>query len=360
MAVGLPLKTTYANGDVFSASDINDTNGTINLIGYGAPYVSGKNAIINGGMDIWQRGTSFVPTASSYTVDRWQAIRSVSGSTVSRQSVSDTTNLPTIQYCTRVSRDSGDTSTSVISFAQSIESTNSYRMAGQSVVVSFYARKGANYSAASSVLAYALYSGTGTDQNVLSGYTGSATTLSGNATLTTTWQRFTATATVAATATELGLSFTFTPVGTAGAADYFEITGVQLEQGSAATTFSRSGGSITGELQNCQRYLPAFQNGNFFNGFNNLTTRSFFTVKFPTTARKAATGITTPGASNFTLFNASTVGGTATAITYDNSGTESADIYLDNTAGSPTMTVGYGALMRIGASGYILFTGCEL
>jgi hypothetical protein len=33
MAVGLPLKTTYANGDVYSASDVNDTNGTINIIG---------------------------------------------------------------------------------------------------------------------------------------------------------------------------------------------------------------------------------------------------------------------------------------------------------------------------------------
>ena len=31
MAVGLPLKTTYANGDVYSASDVNDTNGTVNL-----------------------------------------------------------------------------------------------------------------------------------------------------------------------------------------------------------------------------------------------------------------------------------------------------------------------------------------
>ena len=32
MAVGLPAKTTYVNGDVFSASDINDTNGTLNLL----------------------------------------------------------------------------------------------------------------------------------------------------------------------------------------------------------------------------------------------------------------------------------------------------------------------------------------
>lgn len=32
MAVGFPTKITYADGDVFSASDINDTNGTINLV----------------------------------------------------------------------------------------------------------------------------------------------------------------------------------------------------------------------------------------------------------------------------------------------------------------------------------------
>jgi hypothetical protein len=32
MAAGFPTKVTYANGDVFNASDINDTNGTLNLI----------------------------------------------------------------------------------------------------------------------------------------------------------------------------------------------------------------------------------------------------------------------------------------------------------------------------------------
>ena len=32
MAVGLPLKTTYVNGEVYSASDVNDTNGTVNLL----------------------------------------------------------------------------------------------------------------------------------------------------------------------------------------------------------------------------------------------------------------------------------------------------------------------------------------
>lgn len=32
MAVGFPTKVTYANGDVYSAADVNDTNGTLNLL----------------------------------------------------------------------------------------------------------------------------------------------------------------------------------------------------------------------------------------------------------------------------------------------------------------------------------------
>ena len=118
MAVGFPLKTTYANGDVYSASDVNDTNGTINLLGLSASTSAGKNAMINGGMDIWQRGTTSasITTSIVYTADRWAAISGAStGTVVSRQTTSDTTNLPTIQYCARVARTAGQTGTSLLS-----------------------------------------------------------------------------------------------------------------------------------------------------------------------------------------------------------------------------------------------------
>jgi hypothetical protein len=233
----------------------------INTFSGGNPINSlqaaGKNAVINGGMDIWQRGTSLAVTSSStsfYSADRFNTYRGATGSTVSRQATSDTTNLPTIQYCARVQRDSGDTSTTNIFFAQALESLNSYRFAGQTVTLSFYARKGANYSAASSALGVKLQSGTGTDNNIIVGFTGNTDVISQTATLTTTWQRFTYSGTVGASATQVGALFTFTPVGTAGANDYFEITGVQIEQGSTATTFSRAGGTIQGELAACQRY----------------------------------------------------------------------------------------------------------
>ena len=261
MATGWPMKTTYANGDVYSASDVNDITGTINLLtSTTLSNQAGKNAIINGGFDVWQRGTSIAAIATNgvYTADRWLVGRNgaVTGATITRQTTSDTTNLPSIQYCARVSRDSGNTSTQIIRFGSPIETINSIPYAGKTVNISFYARKGANYSAASSALAFQIMSGTGTDQNNFTvPYTGETTVLSSSVTLTTTWQRFTASATVGATATELLARFEFTPVGTAGAADYYEITGVQLELGSYATTFSRAGGTIQGELAACQRYF---------------------------------------------------------------------------------------------------------
>ena len=112
------------------------------------------NHVINGGMDIWQRGTSFASAASlQYTTDRFQFLRagSVAGGTLSRQNTNDTTNLPNIQYCARVQRDSGSTNTGAKNFYQTIETSNSIPFAGKTVVFSFYARAGANFSATSSI-----------------------------------------------------------------------------------------------------------------------------------------------------------------------------------------------------------------
>jgi hypothetical protein len=242
-----------------------------------APFVAGKNAFINGGFDFWQRGTSISNFGffTLYTADRWNFVSVNSGRTISRQATGDTTNLPNIQYCGRFQRDSGNTDTTYWQTSQSIESTNSIPFAGKTVTLSFYARKGANYSPTSSVLTVSLSSGTGTDQQVGS-YTGNVSIVNSTATLTTTWQRFTYTGTVPTNATELGMIFRADPTGTAGAADYFEVTGVQLEIGAVATPFARAGGSIGGELALCQRYYqksyPAsMAPGSFFQGGYSVT-----------------------------------------------------------------------------------------
>jgi hypothetical protein len=242
-----------ANGETLVADSSTSTG-----LRYQAPIQ--QNPVINSAMQVWQRGTSFAVSGSAaYTADRWQAISAAytAGLTVSRQATSDTTNLPFIQYCARVQRDSGNTSTAARNLQQNFESVNSISFAGKTVTLSFYARAGANYSSASSGLGVQWVWGTGTDQNnYLTGLTGStnvsATT---SVTLTTTWQRFSITGTVGSTATQIAINYNFNGVGTAGANDYFEVTGVQMEVGSVATPFHTYAATLQGELAACQRYF---------------------------------------------------------------------------------------------------------
>ena len=244
------------NGETLVANSAASTG-----LSYQGNQAAGKNFVINGGLDIWQRGTSFTGTAPYYNADRWSGARggAASGGTWSQQAITGnlgTTPAQGVLYSLRVSRDSGNTSTAVLQTVNGFESANSIPLAGQTVVMSFYAKAGANFSAASNALAVKLVTGTGINQNYLTAsYTGLANAISTTATLTTSWQRFQYTATLPTTTTEVALDFTYTPVGTAGAADNFEITGVQLEVGSVATQFARTGGTFQGELAACQRYF---------------------------------------------------------------------------------------------------------
>jgi hypothetical protein len=171
-------------------------------------------------------------------------------------------------------RPAGNTNTDFWAVVQSFENVNSTPFIGKTVTMSFYARRGANYSGASNVLYAQLISGTGTDQNV-TGFTGYTQVISSPVTLTTTWQRFAFTGTVGSTATQLGINFNFQGAGTAGAADYFEVTGVQIDLGtytaSTAPTFRRSQGTIQGELAACQRYYFRAQSAGGFEMLSMVT-----------------------------------------------------------------------------------------
>jgi hypothetical protein len=214
------------------------------------------NPVLNSALQIWQRGTSFTQTGAGYqyTADRFLVYRSTGNLTASRQDTSDTTNLPNIQYCMRIQRPNGNTELGNLRLYQDFESVNSKPFAGQTITVSFYARKGANYSATSNILLLDVNSGTGTDQLRINGFTGNSNVISQNNTLTDTWQRFTATGTVPSNSNQLSIALLYTATGTAGAADYFEVTGVQLEVGSVATPFKTYAATIQGELAACQRY----------------------------------------------------------------------------------------------------------
>ena len=218
--------------------------------------ITSPNYIINGGMDIWQRGTSGTVGGSvGFAADRWQSV-TYAGGTMYWFRQDATGNPGGTRYCARIQRASGATNAATTNLAYSFETVDVLKMAGKSVTLSYYARAGANYSPAGAAFNHAATWGTGTDQSVFTGgITGGSDIFRTSVTLTTSWQRFTVTFTVPSNATSLGLSFySGTNVGTAGVADYWELTGVQLEDGAAATEFRRNAPSIAGELAACQRY----------------------------------------------------------------------------------------------------------
>ncbi len=319
------------------------------------------NPVLNSAFQVWQRGTSVAFGTYTYTADRWQAYNNGSAATASRQATNDTTNLPFIQYCARVQRNSGSANTNAIQFSQPFESINSIQFAGKTLTYSFYARKGANYSATSDALGVFVASGTGTDERVLAGYTGANNFISSSATLTSTWQRFTYTGTVATTATEIGLYFNYVPIGTAGANDYFEITGVQIEVGSVATPFKTYAGTIQGELAACQRYYYRLTSpsagfkliaaGQFYS-----TTQASVPLSFPVTMRVVPTAFdTTATAADYGLLGSG--GGTNTMSALPTAGNYTTDsaaitgtIASGGTAGNGTVLFYNGSAAYLGFS----------
>jgi hypothetical protein len=289
-----------AKGDLISAT-ANDTPARLAVGANGETLVADSststglryqvpvnvNPVLNSAFQVWQRGTSITNGGTAYGPDRWQAYGS-GNATVSRQVTGDSTNLPNIQYCARYQRTNGSADINSTYLAQAFESINSIPYAGKTVTFSFYARKGANYSPTSSLLNATLQTGTGTDQ-AFTGYTGAQFPINTTVTLTTTWQRFSLTGTLATNITELAVLFAANNVGTAGAADYFEVTGVQVEVGSVATPFKTYAGTIQGELAACQRYYwrntTATIYGIVGTGMSYAATNSYIVLQPPVTMR---------------------------------------------------------------------------
>ncbi len=257
-------------------------------------YQANKNMIINGGMKIWQRGTSMASTgngSNNYTADRfWVSHNNTSNVTVSQQ---DGTGAGIgVQYCARVQRNSGSSAANGIRFGTSLEATDVIRLRGKTLTLSFYARAGANFSAASNTLGLYLYTGTDVDPNpntFASGlWNNTASLAEPNSTLTTSWQRFTYTTNaVSSTANALILQFNVSETGTAGANDYFEITGIQLEEGDQATPYEHR--LFQDELSKCQRYFTAWTNGNVYYGGAYGSSNGFVFLDCPVRMRAVPT-----------------------------------------------------------------------
>jgi hypothetical protein len=234
--------------------------------------IKSQNHIINGAFDIWQRGTSAASNIS-YLADRWLHLSSAGLNAVFRdEDVPENTGL--IYSLCFISNNG--TNPSII---QRIESSNSINIAGRTVTLSLWAK--------SDVGTAGLTWSTATPSSIDT-WTGSDTDQSGTFAASMTvgeWTRYSATFTVTATAST-GYQIVITRSATAtSTTTYF--TGIQLEEGPAATPFRRNAPSIQAELAACQRYY--WIGGNSATGVMNNATSARFSVQYPVTMRSAPT-----------------------------------------------------------------------
>ena len=286
--VSAPNPSTAAAGAKILAStwnaDVRDADTYFNdVIGGIGP----RNVLINSHMDVWQRGSSFAITSSAtpqYHADRWCTRRNgATGATVSRQTG------PTGQkYTMRVQRDSGNSNTTAIETMQPIESLNSLRLAGQTCQLKLTLKAGGNFSATSSLVTVKVTYGTGTDQAPpASGWTGTTDALSTTQAITTTATDYTFDSiSIPTTATQVQVSVSFTPVGTASTNDWFELSAAQLTAGKASGWERLPAGDV---LARCYRYFYMTEYTDFIGGTAQTTAQIGCYVKFPVPMRVAPT-----------------------------------------------------------------------
>ena len=200
------------------------------------PSVSMKNRIINGAMQVWQRGTSSSSTGYQ-TVDRWSFY---AGST---PQISQSTDVPSgFVYSASVS------GTGSVGLTQKVETVNTIGLVGQSITISFWLKQATG--AGSNAIALNLYYAGAADNWNTSTQIGT----SQNFTTTNGWAQYSATFTNMPSGTSNGLQVTI--VTTSASAVAFQVTGVQLEVGSSATVFDyRQYGT---EYDLCRRYCEVW------------------------------------------------------------------------------------------------------
>jgi hypothetical protein len=287
------------------ARDTADTQD--NIGGAVPPCVAGKNLLINGGFDIWQRGTTFNNAQTlDYTTDRWFAFNdSVNAMNVTQQSIASS-GLG-VRYAMRVERSSGTARWTIINMAEGALS-----LIGKTITFSGYVRKGAGLTSQVNIDCGTRASKFGAQYDAISTIVLPAASLS-----TTTWTKFSGTFNITTATSTNNADFfeiEITGASQAGATGaYFELAALQLEIGAVATPFARAGGSIGGELALCQRY--------FWQAFSNLSYASIAptnydnsgvavaTMQFPVTMRVAPTLVTTTGTGyfNWRAYNGSSV-----------------------------------------------------
>jgi hypothetical protein len=361
MAVGFPTKANWAAGDVLTASAQDDLAGTVNLLSnasaasgsvllsnvagtsftYSPLNAAAKNILINGGMDIWQRGTSF--TGNAYFADRWFCANASAGSG------QESTIVPSgYRYSLKIT-----TSALVPYITQPIETANAIQFAGQNVTFSAYV-----YTSVSATTQIDVQYSTSTDNPQAGTWTTITATSGGTGATTTAFSRVSGVFAIPSTAKSLNVRIYTTAVLTGS----IYVSGAQLELGVIPTTFSRAGGNIQGELAACQRYYwRATSVANFAQYGGNPaydTANLFVAINLPVTMRVAPSILDTSATSTFTCENSSAVSATAlTSLSLNTNSNPNIGVVTVVKTASFTSGLYYKLISNSTTSGYIGFSG---
>ena len=257
------------------------------------PFAAGKNKIINGDFNIWQRGTS--STTNGFLADRFNAgFGAATSYSQSRQTFAPGT-APVAGYegkyfwRANITNVGSETAWYLNTYIEDVQT-----LAGQTATLSFWVKG----DSARNVEVY-FYQQFGTG-----GSTAVNTQIGLNFTLSTSWQRITRTINVPSIAGKTIGTGNFVQLFFAAANPTngftFDLWGMQLEAGSVATPFQTATGTIQGELAACQRYYyqigPGAAYASFgIGGFHTASNSLMCIINTPTVMRGTPT-VTTAGA----------------------------------------------------------------
>lgn len=268
--------------------------------------------LINGGMDVWQRGATFTPNDDVYVADRWNFLTETNGSwTVARDTdVPDSTlHNQGFKYSMKFSNVTLNKQCGIVQIIENVDARKFLNDSGAYACISFYAKTNgteiANLrttllswsSTADAVTSDVIgtWAQDGTDPTWATNWT--AEVAGANLALTSGWQRFVSQAIVIDTASMTNLAVViWTDDGTIAANDDFFITGVQLSAVNTAPIPYPSK-SYAEELAACQRYCQSFvsvgTNERVFSGHAVSTTEADFVVNLRPTMFTTPTLVST-------------------------------------------------------------------
>ena len=251
-----PSQTLDVNGVAKATQFLQGTD-------YLSPYQGFRNKIINGNFEFWQRGTArtFLQ-AGQYLADRW-TVRLYQNNAHQRTAVTPVAGMQTRYALRSNSSTTAENAGGTRMWTNTmLESADSIPLRGKTMTFSFWVRFSSATCSSSTATAYGNWdayidfcsSTTDAPMATTGADAGGGSVTLVNGSLPTTWTKYTGTYTIPGNANNVGLQFGFAGLGNTASANtvWYEITQVQLEEGSVATPFEQR--PMQTELALCQRY----------------------------------------------------------------------------------------------------------